>query len=173
MYKHDANNHDIEIANRMLAESNSHNMRKLVIGGMDAIPLELITYTGLTHLLLSGPTNADDVMGLIHKLPHLVSLQAGHLTLADAQTVISIPECTECGPMAPLDTQIKRLDIQRVGQEGSLDLALSILRYLLLRIPTLKSVTAPFAPEETIQAFIDKHVQRYPHLANIRFDCAE
>ncbi|KAJ2711667.1 hypothetical protein H4R19_003138 [Coemansia spiralis] len=152
----------------MFAESNCHNMRKLVINGMDAIPLELITYTGLTHLHFNGPANVDDVMGLIHKLPHLVYLWVSYLNLADAQTDFSIPERAEHEPVLPLDTQIKSLSVFRVGQEGSLEPALSILKYLLLRIPTLKSATTQFVLLEQIQFFVDEYVQWYPHLANIK-----
>ncbi|KAJ2711981.1 hypothetical protein H4R19_002990 [Coemansia spiralis] len=167
-YKHDASNRDIDIANRMLAESHSHNMRKLVIGSKDVIPLELITYMGLTHLQLDGETNADDVMGLIRRLPHLVSLHVNCLNMADAQTDFSIPECAEHEPMAPLDTQIKILNILCVGQVWSPELGVQMIKYLLLRISTLKSVTTIIRPWEQIQAFIDDYVQWYPHLANIR-----
>ncbi|KAJ2716304.1 hypothetical protein H4R19_000726, partial [Coemansia spiralis] len=82
-------------------------------------------------------------------------------------TDFSIPECAEHELMAPLDTQITRLSIWRIEQEELPELALSILKYLLLRIPTLKFVTALFAREEPIQAFINEYVQWYPHLANI------
>ncbi|KAJ2714002.1 hypothetical protein H4R19_001955, partial [Coemansia spiralis] len=159
----------IDIANRMLAETDCYSMRKLVIHSADAIPLELITYTGLTHLLLNGPTDADDVMELIRRLPHLVNLHVGWLTLVDAQTDFSIPESAEHEPVAPLDTQIRRLILLCFGQEELLELAFSMLKYLLLGIPTLKSVSTQFVPKEQIQAFADEYVQWYPHLANIKF----
>ncbi|KAJ2717199.1 hypothetical protein H4R19_000143 [Coemansia spiralis] len=167
-YEHDASNHSIDIANRVFAESDCKNMRKLAIHSMYAIPLELITYTGLTHLNFCGLTNADDVMGFIHKLPHLVSLNVYCLILADSQSDFSIPECTEHEPVVPLDTQIKRLIISQVGQELSPEPALSMLKYLLLRISTLRSVIGMIAPIEPIRAFIDEYVQWYPHLANIK-----
>ncbi|KAJ2706691.1 hypothetical protein H4R19_004987 [Coemansia spiralis] len=166
MYEHDASNSGIVTANRMLAESNCHNMSKLVINGMDAIPPELIAYTGLTHLDLNGPTNADDVMVLIHRMPRLMSLSVISLNLADAQTDFSIPQRAEHEPVVPLNTQIKTLAISPFDPRES-NLTLSMLKYLMLRTPTLKSVTAAFAPVEEIQAFIDEYVLWYPHLANI------
>ncbi|KAJ2715438.1 hypothetical protein H4R19_001206 [Coemansia spiralis] len=123
MYTPDASDRSIDIANRMLAESNSHNMRKLSIHSNDEIMFELITFTGLTHLELNGSTNADVVMQIIHSLPHLEEFPG---------------------------------------------LAVRMLKYLLLRIPVLKSVTTRFVPLEQIQAFIDKYVRWYPHLANIK-----
>ncbi|KAJ2705959.1 hypothetical protein H4R19_005063, partial [Coemansia spiralis] len=99
---------------------------------------------------------------------HLVSLGVNILNLADAQTDFTIPECAEHEPVAPLDTQIWRLTIDDVQLGGSLELRSQILKYLLLRIPTLKSVTTHFVPVEQVQAFIDEYVQWYPHLANIK-----
>ncbi|KAJ2713837.1 hypothetical protein H4R19_002052 [Coemansia spiralis] len=165
---HNASNGGIAIANRMLAESNCHSMRKLAIGSADAIPLELITYTGLTHLSFNGPMDADDVMELIHRLPHLVSLRVDCLDLVDTQTDFTIPECSEHEPMTPLDTQIKSLGIYRIEQDELSELGTRVLKYLLLRIPTLKFVKTQFVPVEQIQAFIDAYVQWYPHLANIK-----
>ncbi|KAJ2709838.1 hypothetical protein H4R19_004046 [Coemansia spiralis] len=168
-FKSNANNHSIDIANRMLEAADSYNMRKLAISGMHAVPPELISYTGLTHLELVGPANADDVMELIRRQRHLVSLWVGSLTLANAQTDFSVPERAEHEPVAPLDTQIRNLNIIYAGQEVLSKLGTRMLKYLLLKIPTLKSVTALFAPSEQILAFIEEYVQWYPHLANIYF----
>ncbi|KAJ2713148.1 hypothetical protein H4R19_002397 [Coemansia spiralis] len=167
----DVSNRRIGIANRMLEAADSCRSRKLVFGRWDATPLELITYTGLTHLQLDRPTNADDVMELIRKLPHLVSLYVGYLNLADVQIDFSIPECAEHEPVAPLDTQIRILDLWQIEQEELPELAFSILKYLLLRISTINYVTARFVPRGQIQAFIDEYVQWYPHLANVRLLC--
>ncbi|KAJ2711865.1 hypothetical protein H4R19_003046 [Coemansia spiralis] len=168
-YKHDVSNPRIDIANCMLESADNCNKRKLAIRGAGAIPAELITYTGLTHLHFQGMTNADDVMGLIHRLPHLVSLHVDRLILADAQTDFSIPECADHEPMAPLHTQIKSFVIWQIPQEELSELAFSMLKYLLLRIPTLKSATTITMPREQIQDFIDGYVQWYPHLANVKF----
>ncbi|KAJ2711740.1 hypothetical protein H4R19_003099 [Coemansia spiralis] len=168
VFEPDANNRNIGIANRMLEAADSCRSRKLVIGGMDAIPLELITCTELTHLQLNGSTTADDVMGHIHRQRHLVSLCVDCLTLADVQSDFSIPECTEHEPMAPLDTQIRMLALVGIGQDELPELGTWVLKYLLLRIPTLKSVTAGIVPVEQIQAFIDEYVRWYPHLANFK-----
>ncbi|KAJ2714555.1 hypothetical protein H4R19_001663 [Coemansia spiralis] len=169
MHQSDAIDRGIDIASRMLAESNSYNTRELVICGRGVITPELITYTGLTHLNFFVLMKADDVMGLIHKLPHLICLRVDWLTVADTQTDFSIPECAEHEPVPQLDTQIKRLMLLRLNRGELPELAVSILKYLLLRIPTLKFVTALFAREEPIQAFINEYVQWYPHLANIKF----
>ncbi|KAJ2715330.1 hypothetical protein H4R19_001256 [Coemansia spiralis] len=167
-FEPDVNYHSIDIANRMLEAADSCSLRRLEIASMDEIPPELITYMGLTHLDLNGPTNADDVMELICRLPHLVDLRVGSLTLTDAQTDFSIPECTEHEPVAPLNTQIRSFDINFVGQGELSDLGNQMLTYLLLKIPTLKSITTPFVPKKHRQAIIDKYVQWYPHLANVK-----
>ncbi|KAJ2702255.1 hypothetical protein H4R19_005371, partial [Coemansia spiralis] len=141
----------------------------LVIHGSDAILLERITYTRLTHLEVFGFISVDVMIRLIHRLPHLVSLHFSCLNLENVQTDFSIPECAEHEPMAPLDTQIRYLYLQQMEDQYELpELALSMLKYLLLRIPTLRSVTTELVPVEQTQAFIDEYVQWYPHLANIQ-----
>ncbi|KAJ2710905.1 hypothetical protein H4R19_003511 [Coemansia spiralis] len=167
-YDYGASDRGIDIANHMLAESVSHSMRRLVVGGKDATPPELITYKGLTHLQLNAPTNAYDVMEFIHRLPHLVNLYVGCLTPANTQTDFSIPECAEHEPVAPLDTQIRWLSISHFEQSKPVKLALSMLKYLMLKIPTLKSVTTLPVLTKQIRAFIDEYVQWYPHLANVK-----
>ncbi|KAJ2708900.1 hypothetical protein H4R19_004516, partial [Coemansia spiralis] len=164
----DVNKRRFVAANRILEAADSCCSKKLVIHSVDAIPLEQITYTRLTHLQLFGSTSVDDVMQLIRRLPHLVSLHVAYLNLDDIQTDFSIPECAEHEPMAPLDTQIKRLTIEYVQIVGSPELGAQMLKYLLLRIPTLKSFNTLFVSVEQLQAFIDEYVQWYPHLANIR-----
>ncbi|KAJ2715937.1 hypothetical protein H4R19_000923 [Coemansia spiralis] len=152
----------------MLEAADSCHSRKLEICSMNTISLDLVTYTGLTHLHFNGPTNADDVMELIRRLRHLVSLDISNLNLDVVQTDFSIPECTGHEPVAPLDTQISRLSVTFVTLDGSLELGAQILKYLLLKIPTLKSVNTQLVSVEQIQAFIDEYVQWYPHLANIK-----
>ncbi|KAJ2714445.1 hypothetical protein H4R19_001724 [Coemansia spiralis] len=111
---------------------------------------------------------ADDVMQLIRRQRRLVNLHVNGLNLDDVQTNFSIPECAEHEPVPPLDTQLRNLVIKKGYAPMITHLALSMLKYLLLRIPTLKSVTAEFVPMEKIQAFIGEYVQWYPHLANIK-----
>ncbi|KAJ2713760.1 hypothetical protein H4R19_002085 [Coemansia spiralis] len=166
--KSDVNNRRIGIANRMLEAADSCHSRKLVIGGMGAISLKIVTYTGLTHLHFNGMMKADDVMQLIRRQRNLVDLHVNDLKLADVQTDFSIPECTEHEPVAPLDTLLRGLTIRNGYAPMTTHLAFSMLKYLLLRIPTLNSVTMQFVPVEQIQAFIDEYVQWYPHLANIK-----
>ncbi|KAJ2710959.1 hypothetical protein H4R19_003488, partial [Coemansia spiralis] len=143
-------NRSIDIANRMLEAADSCRSRKLVIGSMDAIPPELITYTGLTHLQLDGQMNADDVVQLIRRQRRLVSLHIDGLTLGDARTDFSIPESADHEPVPPLDTQVKRLSILRIERGELPELGARVLKYLLLRIPTLRSVTALFVHKEHI-----------------------
>ncbi|KAJ2712929.1 hypothetical protein H4R19_002501 [Coemansia spiralis] len=161
-------NRRIGVANRMLEAADSCPSRKLAIGGMEAIPPELITYTGLTHLHFNGPMSADDVIQLIRRQRQLVYLHINGLNLDDIQTDFSIPACAEHEPVAPLVTQLRGLAISKGHVPMTIDLAFAMLKYLLLRIPTLKSVTTRFVPVEKIQAFIDEYIQWYPHLANVK-----
>ncbi|KAJ2683984.1 hypothetical protein H4R19_006939 [Coemansia spiralis] len=132
------------------------------------MPVELLTYTRLTHLNISGPVSADGMMEHIHRQPQLVSLVVDRLVHDSIQTDLSIPECAKHEPVASLDTQLRELIIQIDNSLGSSLLSMHMLRYLLLKIPTLRLVTTKIIPKMRIRAFIDEYVQWYPHLANIK-----
>ncbi|KAJ2712908.1 hypothetical protein H4R19_002513, partial [Coemansia spiralis] len=160
-----------EIANRIFAAAGPGRWRRLMIGSLRRIPLELFTYTGLTHLKCSAPTTPDDMMEHIRRQPRLVGLLIDNLRVTDSQTDFSIPECADHEPVAPLDTQVKRLIIY-IGGMQSPEEAILVLKFLMLKIRTLIVFSARRAPPEPLQAFIDDYTQWYPHLANIELTTA-
>ncbi|KAJ2713321.1 hypothetical protein H4R19_002308 [Coemansia spiralis] len=142
-----------------------------MIGNLRSIPLELFAYTGLTHLKCSAPTTPDDMMEHIRRQPRLVGLLIDNLRVTDSQTDFSIPECADHEPVAPLDTQVKRLLIH-IGGTQSPEQAIPVLKFLMLKICTLVAISASQVTPHPLQAFIDDYVQRYPHLANIELATA-
>ncbi|KAJ2712816.1 hypothetical protein H4R19_002562 [Coemansia spiralis] len=145
-------------------------LTKLSVGGANPPPLDLFTYTGLTHLSLSMPTSVDDVMSHIRTQPRLVSLEIDNLSLADIQADFSIPDDVEHKPVAPLDTQLRELTVHIGDGPEPDELALPMLKYLLLKTPTLRLVTTERMYQQTLRDYIDEYAQWCPHLANITLE---
>ncbi|KAJ2713299.1 hypothetical protein H4R19_002321 [Coemansia spiralis] len=158
----------VAAANHILEAADGCRDMRLTIAGPARIPLELFTYTKLTHLELTAPTSVDDMMAHIHSQPRLVSLAVNNLVLTNCKTDLSIPSSTEHELVTPLDTQIGVLSIGGAHSRGWQKKGVSMLKYLLLKMPTLSEVRAQRIPSKPIQAFVNKYAQQYPHLTNIR-----
>ncbi|KAJ2716506.1 hypothetical protein H4R19_000605 [Coemansia spiralis] len=151
--------------NRIFAAAGQCRSRALVITNAYVVPLELFTYTGLTHLRLRGPASVDQVMHHIRTQPQLSSLDVANLIAAETQTDITIPMRGEHELVAPLDTKIRALSISTVRGHDPEDLLFPMLKYLLLTIATLRHVVA-HRDSKQLRRFVEKYVQLYPHLAN-------
>ncbi|KAJ2717061.1 hypothetical protein H4R19_000228 [Coemansia spiralis] len=142
-------------------------LTKLYLVNRGAVSLERFTYTGLTHLRLHGPASVDDVMGYICTQPRLVSLHVDHPTPTDPQMDFSIPACVEHDPVAPLDTQLREFTINILKDLETAGPAISMLKYLLLKTPTLRSLVPQGAPDQLFQCFVDEYTRWYPHMASL------
>ncbi|KAJ2711884.1 hypothetical protein H4R19_003037, partial [Coemansia spiralis] len=99
--------------------------------------------------------------------PRLESLKVDNPQFDNIQTDFSIPASTAHEPVAPLDTQLKELSfIMSSGWQMS-ELAVPMIKYLLLKLPTLRILDPGSIPKEPIQAFIAKYAQWYPHLEKV------
>ncbi|KAJ2716408.1 hypothetical protein H4R19_000667 [Coemansia spiralis] len=166
----DHNDDMFGIINSIFDAAGPCRLTNLYVGGVDPVPLDLFTYTGLTHLSLSMLTSVGDVMSHIRTQPRLVSLEIDYLSLADIQADFSIPDNADHEPVAPLDTQLRELTIYVGHGPEPAELAYAMLKYLLLKIPTLSLVTTGGVSQQPIQDFIDEYAQWYPHLANIKLE---
>ncbi|KAJ2715428.1 hypothetical protein H4R19_001211 [Coemansia spiralis] len=159
---------DVLAINRIFAEAGNCRSRKLQIESDGGIPFELFTYKGFTHMNMSGLVGVDDMIEHIRWQPELVSLEVLDLTPGTDRMDFSIPEYAEHEPVAPLDTQIRNLNIIIRGRSAMLQLETAMVKYLLLRIQTLRYLTAKWIPREGLQEFIDNYVKWYPHLASVK-----
>ncbi|KAJ2713759.1 hypothetical protein H4R19_002084 [Coemansia spiralis] len=167
-YDPEEDNPSIEPANCILAASESCKVIRLEIDYLEEFPPEFITGAGPTHLQLLGKTCLDDMLEHIRRQRRLESLSVGCLSLYWDETDVSIPKCTEHEPVAPLDTQLRELTIQVDDARELFEPVLPVLKYLLLKIQTLRLFTTARIPKEPIKTFIDEYVQWYPHLADVK-----
>ncbi|KAJ2710560.1 hypothetical protein H4R19_003688 [Coemansia spiralis] len=115
-------------------------------------------------------TNVDDMMSHIRTQPQLISLEIDHLSLADIQADFLIPDNVEHEPVAPLDTLLRELTVYVGRGPEPAELGYPMLKYLLLKTPTLRLATVGGVSQQPIQDFIDEYAQWYPHLANIKLE---
>ncbi|KAJ1731466.1 hypothetical protein LPJ61_002521 [Coemansia biformis] len=128
---------------------------------------ENITCIDLTQLTVMAPTSVDTMLGLIHKLPRLTSLELYNLTLDNIKSNISIPSSGDHQLAAPMDTSISEISITIFRHQYPPELAVPVVKYLLLVIPSLTTFYAAQTPRGPIMAFVDEYAQQYPHLAGI------
>ncbi|KAJ2808412.1 hypothetical protein H4R21_000001 [Coemansia helicoidea] len=130
----------------------------------------LVTCTDLTALNVLAPTSVDSMLGLITRLPRLAKLVLHRVTFDKIQTDLSVPPRDAYDLIAPLDTQLERLSINPVRQQGVVDAVIQTINYLLLKIPTLGYIDSTHAPKQQVLEFVGDNVWRYPHLAHVNLN---
>ncbi|KAJ1722299.1 hypothetical protein LPJ61_005944 [Coemansia biformis] len=99
---------------------------------------------------------------LFIQLKHFKNLMQGTM-----QSDISIPASKEHEPVTPLSTTITSLDLYLTGYR-KLKEAVPLVKYVLLKIPTLTSFLVTQIGKRPILGFVDEYSQWYPHLANVK-----
>ncbi|KAJ2776361.1 hypothetical protein H4R18_005706 [Coemansia javaensis] len=122
----------------------------------------------LTKLVVRAPTGVDTMLALIQALPGLTGMIVWHLALDNIQADISVPGPAEARVVEPLGTRIEAMTLSVGRQPGMRRGKLAaVVKHLLLRIPTLRSLVAAQVPAEPIAYFVSAFVGRYPHLAAV------
>ncbi|KAJ2774324.1 hypothetical protein IWQ57_000873 [Coemansia nantahalensis] len=128
---------------------------------------ESITRTALTHLQVSAPTSVDAMLALIGGLPCLLGLTLFSLDLSDVQVDISVPDADEDVVVDPLHALLKGLAINYDRARNSPDMAVAVVKYMLLRIPSLAVLYAAQAPRDPVLNFVEAYAPRHPHLGSV------
>ncbi|KAJ2799214.1 hypothetical protein H4R21_003629 [Coemansia helicoidea] len=157
--------------NRILKNARGSELLQLTIKDeMLAVVPASITCTALTHLLVSAPTGVDTVLELIEKLPNLIKLTFYNLDFSDIQADMSIPEADGEAAVAPLRTSLKGLAIGHNREQHSLDTAVTVVRHMLLRIPTLAHLLAVQTPRSPVLSFVEAYAPCYPHMGGVKLE---
>ncbi|KAJ2771577.1 hypothetical protein IWQ56_001730 [Coemansia nantahalensis] len=144
----------LSVIGRMLKSARGSEVLELQIGnnGLPMVP-ESITRTALTHLQVSAPTSVDAMLALIGELPCLLGLTLFSLDLSDVQVDISVPDADEDVVVDPLHALLKGLAINYDRARNSPDMAVAVVKYMLLRIPPLAVLYAAQAPRDPVLNF--------------------
>ncbi|KAJ2805513.1 hypothetical protein H4R21_001229 [Coemansia helicoidea] len=129
---------------------------------------ESITCTTLTHLQISAPITVDTMLAFVERLPHLFQLALHNLNLSDIQTDMLIPDADEDAIVEPLRAPLRVLTIGYVIAGYSPDTAVTLVKYMLLRIPTLAELHAAQTPNIPVLGFVEAYALRHPHLSSVK-----
>ncbi|KAJ1726270.1 hypothetical protein LPJ61_005302, partial [Coemansia biformis] len=89
----------------------------------------------------------------IQRLPNLVGLIFPTLDMDNVQTDISVPETGDHAPIEPYNAKLTGMALNYKYDNHSPDLAASIAKHLLLKIPTLTKFFAYQTPVQPVLEF--------------------
>ncbi|KAJ2716750.1 hypothetical protein H4R19_000458 [Coemansia spiralis] len=123
----------------------------------------------LTDLSLRQTISIDDMFELVGRLPRLARIMVNCSGCQVPRTDISLPgPGGHDHPIQPLSTSVKRLALQDVGA-GRWNIRRSnLLRYILLKLPSLAVLAANDAEHLPTKRFNAQHRQWYPHLDTVK-----
>ncbi|KAJ2782794.1 hypothetical protein H4R18_002066 [Coemansia javaensis] len=130
------------------------------------VPPESIACAALTSLRVEAPMTADAMLVLIQRLPRLVDLALGCVTLDNARLDVLIPGPGDPAP-APTSTALRRISVWLDGGDRMPEKSALVAKYLLLTVPTLVALISPITPWAPMVQFVGEYSARYPHLAQV------
>ncbi|KAJ2802480.1 hypothetical protein H4R21_002401 [Coemansia helicoidea] len=107
------------------------------------------------------------MLAFIERLPNLIGLAFFDLDLSDSQVDMSAPEADKDTVVESLHTSLKSLVIKYNMSIYSPDTAVAVVKYMLLRIPTLFRLVSEMTPKSPVLNFVDEYAPRYPHLRGV------
>ncbi|KAJ2696336.1 hypothetical protein H4R19_005753, partial [Coemansia spiralis] len=128
---------------------------------------ESITCTALTHLEISGPTSTDTMLTFIKQMPRLLDLKLNSLNMSDIRADISIPEANKDAIIEPLSTSLMVLAVNYDWEWRSSDVPVSVVKHMLLGLPTLTKLSSWMIPGHLVREFVEAYAPRYPHLSGV------
>ncbi|KAJ2778443.1 hypothetical protein H4R18_004603, partial [Coemansia javaensis] len=153
--------------NRILARARgcSEVVLETTTSTLPLLPADLES-TALTCLCIRAPTTVDSIVEFIHRLPRLATLDLGCVAVHATQLDILVPGPDE--PLiAPLATALECVSVQ-FEYNARPEETVSLLKYLLLRIPTLVKLASYATPRQPIVDFVARYFGSYPHLAQVK-----
>ncbi|KAJ2782557.1 hypothetical protein H4R18_002186 [Coemansia javaensis] len=96
-------------------------------------------------------------------------LELRSLKLANIQADISVPKPDDDRVLGPLETNIEELTIEVRYAERQWEMLVPVVKYLLLRIPTLFTFTGKQVPKMPVMKLVRAYCGKYPHLKDVEF----
>ncbi|KAJ2807689.1 hypothetical protein H4R21_000381 [Coemansia helicoidea] len=168
----DGSRHDpsgLPVINRIVEGAHGSEMLELIVDDntLDVVP-ETITCTTLTHLQVSATTTEDTMLAFIERMPNLIELTFFNLNLGDARGDVSVPDANVDAVVEPIHTSLRVLHMDYNTWEPASDMGVALMKYLLLRIPTLTEMIAGSTPNGPVTSFVEAYAPRYPHLSSVK-----
>ncbi|KAJ2477687.1 hypothetical protein IWW56_004186 [Coemansia sp. RSA 2131] len=137
-------------------------------------PEDLETLT-ITHLQIGMVMNSDMVVAFITKLTRLVDIKFTNISTEDSELSLANPEIN--GDMlktvVSFTAPINNLSINYNNDSYSTQPGPELIKYLVLRLPTLRYLTANKVSAVDITKHVELFGLHFPHLNHISFDLEE
>ncbi|KAJ2776105.1 hypothetical protein H4R18_005843 [Coemansia javaensis] len=118
--------------------------------------------------------DVDTMVEFIRCLPRLSSLGIMSLNPHSTRLDISVPEPGAGRLVEPISNMLKSVSIAfRCNDQNHTNPAVLALKYLLLAVPSLSSISAHGIPDDSMDGFIDAYADQYLHLARLRIHIYE
>ncbi|KAJ2794762.1 hypothetical protein H4R21_005375 [Coemansia helicoidea] len=159
----------LPVINRILEGAHGSEMRQLIIDDnmLEVVP-ESITCTTLTHLRASSTISVDTMLVFIERMPNLIQLTLSSLNLSGIRVDISVPGADVDAVVEPLYTSLRVLRMDYDAWNPQPDTGMTLVKYMLLRIPTLTQVTSRRTSKAQMISFVEAYAPRYPHLNSVK-----
>ncbi|KAJ2802468.1 hypothetical protein H4R21_002409, partial [Coemansia helicoidea] len=82
-------------------------------------------------------------------------------------TELSVPGADEDADVERLHSSLEGLALNHSTSTQPSSMAVVVVKYLLLRIPTLTELLAAQVPESPVLEFVEAYAPRYPHLGDV------
>ncbi|KAJ2775750.1 hypothetical protein H4R18_005948 [Coemansia javaensis] len=137
--------------------------------------------SGVPHVLERGVfparmdqyVNTDTMVAFIRCLPRLSDLDIRGLIPYHTHPDISVPEPGSDRLVEPISSTLKSMRISFYHDDQKPEPAVLVLKYLLLAVPSLSSISAHRIPSDLMAGFVDVYANQYPHLARLKINIRE
>ncbi|KAJ2716583.1 hypothetical protein H4R19_000567 [Coemansia spiralis] len=113
------------------------------------------------------------MLTFIKRMPRLLDLRLTCLDMSDIQADISIPEANEDAIIEPLSTSLMVLAVNYDWEWRSSDVPVSVVKHMLLGLPTLTKLSSSHIPARPVREFVEVYAPRYPHLSGVEQELSE
>ncbi|KAJ2851112.1 hypothetical protein IWW36_001363 [Coemansia brasiliensis] len=129
-----------------------------------------IDWSNVTFLQLASPITMTVLVGLLERLPGIFQLILYNFVIDDVSAdVHAAQHFLPSKKYTPLNTSISKLMLDYNRAESSEETVAAIIKYLALRLTSLKMFGAWTTFDTEMVAFIDKFKPSYPHLSQLVF----
>ncbi|KAJ2712160.1 hypothetical protein H4R19_002898 [Coemansia spiralis] len=144
----------------------SINTELLVDDDSIPVPAEQDPSANVTSLRVAAPMSVDQMLAIIQGWPWLTDLAVNSLTLDNIQADMW-KHSGEGKNLPALSTQIEKLKIHASNAGEHREDYLSLIKYLLMSIRTLKSIAFSDLDIDEVQEFVRENAGEYEHLNNV------
>ncbi|PIA13701.1 hypothetical protein COEREDRAFT_89342 [Coemansia reversa NRRL 1564] len=157
--------------NTISSKADQASVRLISKNSLDSYAIGTVDCPALTTLVLFAPINAEILVKLIKRLPNIYDLSVSklqHAAILDSDEFLFPNKYPLCQAKT-ISSSIEYLTLRFTKGEIEVEKATLFAKYLLLRLPSLKTLNAGQLPAAPIRNFVKKQAIGYPFLEKTCF----